>query len=55
LAYGQEVIMPMDYIVPSLRIAMLTNMEDEETLSERLVHIVEMEEDHFIAGFHQQV
>ena len=30
-------------------------MEDEETLNERLMHVVELEEDCFIAGFHQQV
>jgi len=47
--------MPMDYIVLSLRIAMPTNMADEETLSERLMHVVELEEDRFITGFHQQV
>lgn len=40
LAYGQEFFMPMEYVVPSLRIAMLTNMADEETLSERLMHVV---------------
>ena len=34
---------------------MLTDMGEEETLSERLMHVVELEEDHFIAGFHQQV
>ena len=52
LAYGQEVIMPMEYIVPSLRVATLTNMADEETLSGRLMHLVALEEDRFIAGFH---
>ena len=55
LAYGKEVVMPMEYIVPSLRIAILTDMEDVETLSERLMHVVELEEDHIIVGFHQQV
>ena len=52
LAYGQEVVMPMEYIVPSLRVAILTDMADEDTLNERLLHLVGMEEDHFIAGFH---
>ena len=47
--------MHMEYIVPSLRIAMLTDMEDDDTLSERLMHVVELEEDHFIARFHKQV
>ena len=30
LAYGQEVVMPMEYIVPSLKIAALTDLADEE-------------------------
>ena len=47
--------MPMEYVVPSLRIAMMTNMANEQTLNERLMHVVELEEDHFIAGFHQKV
>ena len=47
--------MPMEYIVPSLRVAMLTYMAEEETLNERLLHLVGMEEDRFIAGFHQHV
>ena len=33
LAYGQEVVMPMEYIVPSLKIAVLTDMVDEETMN----------------------
>ena len=55
LAYGQEVVMPMEYMVPSLRVAALTKMVDENTLKERLLHLVGLEEERFIAGFHQQV
>ena len=55
LAYGQEVVMPMEYIVPSLKIATLTDMADEEIVNERLLNLVELEEDKFVAGFHQQV
>ena len=47
--------MPMEYIVPSLKIAALTNLADEERLNERLLTLVELEEDRFVAGFHQQV
>ena len=47
--------MPMEYIVSRLRVATLTGMADEETLNERLLHLVGLEEDRFIAGFHQQV
>ena len=49
LAYGQEAVMPMEYIVPSLRVATLIDMADEDTLNETLLHLVGMEEDHFIA------
>ena len=55
LAYGQDVLMPMEYIVPSLKIETLTDMADEETVNERLLNLVELEEDHFVAGFDQQV
>ena len=55
LSYGQEVVMPMEFIVPSLRVASLTDMVDEDTVNERLLHLVGLEEDHFIAGFHQLV
>ena len=55
LAYEQDVVMPMEYIVPSLRIAALTDMADAKTLNERLLHLVGLEEDRFLARFHQQV
>ena len=47
--------MPMEYIVPSFKIVALTDLADEETVNERLLHLVELEEDRFIVGFHQQV
>ena len=47
--------MPMEYIVPILKIAALTELADEETIEERLLHLVELKEDKFVAGFHQQV
>jgi len=36
LVYGVEVVMPMEYIVPSLRIAVLTGMTNLGALEERL-------------------
>ena len=44
LAYGQEVVMPMEYIVPTLRVALVTNMANEDTLKERLLHLLSLEE-----------
>ena len=55
LAYGQEAVMPMEYVVPSLKIATLTDMADEETVNGILLHLVGLEEDRFIVAFHQQV
>ena len=55
LAYGQEAMMPMEYIVPSLKVATFTDMANEEIVNERLLHLVELEGDRFVAGFHQQV
>jgi len=34
LVYGKEVMIPMDYIVPSLRIATFTNMVDQTDIME---------------------
>eukprot|EP00253_Pinus_taeda_P012405 PITA_12405 len=55
LVYGTEVIMPMEYIVPSLRIASMTGMADHEALEERLAQLEELEEEWFLEGFHQHV
>jgi hypothetical protein len=38
-----------------LRIAAFTDMDDTGIVQERLAQLVELEEDRFIAGFHQQV
>jgi hypothetical protein len=51
LVYGLEVVVPMEYLVPSLRIASFTDMDDTSVVRERLVQLVELEEDRFIAGF----
>ena len=55
LVYGTEVVMPMEYIVPSLWIAAMTGMVEHEALEERLMQLEELEEEWFLAGFHQQV
>eukprot|EP00253_Pinus_taeda_P002709 PITA_02709 len=55
LVYGVEAVMPMEYIVPSLCTAALTGMTDRRALEERLSQLDELEEERFLAGFHQQV
>jgi transposase InsO family protein len=55
LVYGLEAVVPMEYLVPSLRIVAFIDMDDNGVVHERLAHLVELEEDRFIAGFHQRV
>ena len=47
--------MPMEYIVPSLRIYAFIEMDDPDMMKERLAKILELEEGILIAGFQQQV
>ena len=47
--------MPMEYVVPSLRIVAAMGMDDAVTLEECAAQLIHLEEDCFIASFHQQV
>ena len=47
--------MPMEYILPSLRIAQITRMTDTDIVEERLAQLLALEEDIFITRFHQKV
>jgi len=53
MVYNVEVVMPMDYIVPSQCIAPFTGRVDHGALEERLVQLTKHEEDRFLAIFHQ--
>ena len=55
LVYVIKDIMPMEYIMPSLRIAAFTGVDHHEALEGRLVQLMELEEYRFFVGFHQQV
>lgn len=54
LVYGVEVIMPMEYIVPSLYIVALIGMTYQGALEERLMQLDGLEEEIFLVGFHKQ-
>ena len=45
----------MEYIVPSLCITIAMSMDDVKALEECIVQLIQLEEDLFIVGFHQQV
>jgi len=55
LVYGQEAVVPMDFIVPSLRIASFTKMDDSAAEAKRMSQLLALDEDRFIAGFQQKV
>ena len=55
LVYGQEAVMPMEYIIPSFRVAQITGIADTYTMNERLAQLIALEEDRFVVGFHQKV
>ena len=48
-------MVPLDYLVPSLHNATITNMTEEGTAQEILDRLMELEEDKILAGFHQEV
>jgi hypothetical protein len=55
LFYGLEAVVSTKYLVPSLGIPAFTGMDDTDVVQYRLEHLMELEEDKFITGFHQQV
>jgi hypothetical protein len=55
LVYGQEVVVPLEFMVLSLGEATITHMIERGAVHERLNQLMTMEEDHILEGFHQQV
>ena len=47
--------MPIEYIVASSRAATLMEMIDVDAIEERLLQLIHLEEELFIARFHQNV
>ena len=43
LVYGKEAVMPMEYIVPILRISMAMGMVDAEALEEHIAWLIQLE------------
>jgi hypothetical protein len=55
LVYGQEAVVPLEFLVLSLRVETITQMTERGTIQERINQLMTMEEDHILAWFHQQV
>jgi transposase InsO family protein len=51
--HGQYFFMHMEFIVPILCIVALTELTNLGTVEKRLSELMELEEDHFVTGFHQ--
>jgi hypothetical protein len=49
LVYGKEVVVPLEFLVPNLHVATITNMKKGGTVKERLNQIMEFEEDRILA------
>jgi hypothetical protein len=54
LVYGQEAVVPLEFIVPILRVATITQMIERGTVQERLNHLMTMEEERILEGFNQK-
>jgi hypothetical protein len=52
LVYGHEAIVALEFLVPSLRVATITNMTKRGIVQERLNKLMEMEEENILVGFH---
>jgi hypothetical protein len=53
--YGQEEVVPSEFLVPSLCVATITNMIERGILQEMLSQMMMMDEDMILVGFHQEV
>ena len=45
--------MPIEYIVPSLRVVAIIEMTNVNVVEESLLQLIHLEEERFIVGFHQ--
>ena len=55
LVYGQESAFPMEFLVPTLCIAVMEDLMNSSVVEEIISQLLILEEDQFFAGFHQQV
>ena len=53
LVYGLEVVVPMDFILPSLRVATNFKMNGNPSVHERLIELDKLDEKRFITAYNQ--
>jgi hypothetical protein len=52
LVYGKEVVVPVEFVTPSLYIAHDTHMINDESVARRVENFQELEEARFLEYFH---
>ena len=55
LVYGHVDVIHIEYIIPNLRIITITEMTYVSVVKEILSQLIQMEEYHFVEGYHQNV
>lgn len=55
LLYGREAIVPVEFIIPNLLVAMSLQLSEEDSLKEKLHELQGLEEERFLAEFHWRV
>jgi hypothetical protein len=55
LVYGKEAMVPLEFSIPSLRVEAITNITKRGTVQERLIQLMEMEEEMILVVFHHEV
>ena len=53
--YGEEVVMLLEYIVPSIRIIVIIKMTNVGIVEETLLQFVQLEEVCFVTGYHLNI
>jgi hypothetical protein len=53
LVYGREVVVPTEFLTPSLFIAQASKMTKDESIASWVEELLEIEESRFLSYFHQ--
>jgi hypothetical protein len=54
LVYGQDAVVPLEFLVPSLHIETIMHMTEQGAIHDMLNPLLVMEKDRILAWFHQQ-
>ena len=55
MLYGQQAVVPLEFLLPSLDVATINNMIECGAIEERISQLMEIEEDRILTRFFQEV